>query len=85
MNHSFLIAIPDKIPSNSIIDYSLAAESEEYAAVPEFPIGSTVLLTFSVLAYVILTRYPSKVYSKSCFCNKSKVGCKFSSIRLFFK
>jgi len=56
----FFISIPDKIPSNSIIDYSLAAESEEYVAVPEFPIGSTVLLTLSVLAYVILTRFPSK-------------------------
>ncbi len=55
----FLIPVPDKTQSNSIVDYSLVAESEEYAAVPEFPLGSTVLLTLSVSAYVILTRYSS--------------------------
>jgi hypothetical protein len=56
----FFIPIPDKIKSSSIVDYSLVAESEEYAAVPEFPIGSTVLLTLSLSAYIILTRYSSK-------------------------
>ncbi len=56
----FFIPIPDKTQSNSIVDYSLVAESEEYSAVPEFPLGSTLLLTLSVSAYVILTRYSSK-------------------------
>jgi len=56
----FFIPIPDKTQSNSIVDYSLVAESEEYTSVPEFPLGSTLLLTLSVSAYVILTRYSSK-------------------------
>lgn len=57
----FFVPVPDKIQSNSIVDYSLVAESEEYAAVPEFPLGSMVLLTGSLSVYVILTRYSSKV------------------------
>ncbi|HSG74454.1 MAG TPA: FxLYD domain-containing protein [Nitrosopumilaceae archaeon] len=57
----FFVPIPDKIQSNSIVDYSLVAESEEYTAVPEFPLGSMLLLTTSLSAYVILTRYSSKV------------------------
>jgi len=60
---------PDYLRSNdesfffirSIVDYSIAAESEEYTAVPEFPLGSMVLLATSVSAYVVLTRYSSKV------------------------
>ena len=59
----FLVSVPDKTQSSSIVDYSLVAESEEYAAVPEFPLGSTVLLTLSVSAYVILTRYSSNFIS----------------------
>ena len=57
----FFVPVPDKMQSNSIVDYSLVAESEEYAAVPEFPLGSIVLLTASLSVYVILTRYSSKV------------------------
>ena len=57
----FFVPVPDKMQSNSIVDYSLVAESEEYAAVPEFPLGSMVLLTASLSVYVILTRYSSKV------------------------
>ncbi|MFB5630258.1 MAG: FxLYD domain-containing protein [Nitrosopumilaceae archaeon] len=57
----FFVSIPDKTQSNSIVDYTLVAESEEYTAVPEFPFGSMLLLTISVSAYVILTRYSSKV------------------------
>ncbi len=56
----FFIPIPDIIQLNSIVDYSLVAESEEYTAVPEFPLGSTILMTLSVSVYVILTRYSSK-------------------------
>ena len=59
----FFVPVPDKTQTNSIVDYSLVAESEEYTAVPEFPLGSTVLLTLSVSAYVILTRYSSKFIS----------------------
>jgi hypothetical protein len=57
----FFIPVPDKIQSGSIVDYSIAAESEEYTAVPEFHLGSMVLLAISVSAYVVLTRYSSKV------------------------
>ena len=57
----FFIPVPDKIQSGSIVDYSIAAESEEYTAVPEFPLGSMVLLATSVSAYIVLTRYSSKV------------------------
>lgn len=56
----FFVPVPDKIPSSYIVDYSLAAESEEYTSVPEFPFGSMLLLTTSVSAYVVLTRYSSK-------------------------
>lgn len=56
----FFVPLPDKIESNSIVDYSLVAESEEYTAVPEFPLGSILLLTTSLSAYLLLTRYSSK-------------------------
>ena len=56
----FFVPVPDKKQSISIVDYSLAAESEEYTSVPEFPFGSMLLLTTSVSAYVVLTRYSSK-------------------------
>ncbi len=56
----FFVPVPDKMESSYIVDYSLAAESEEYTAVPEFPFGSMLLLTTSVSAYVVLTRYSSK-------------------------
>jgi hypothetical protein len=57
----FFVSVPDKSNSNSIIDYTVVAESEEYTAVPEFPIGSMIFLATSVSAYVILTRYSSRV------------------------
>ena len=42
------------------VDYILVAESEEYAAAPEFPLGTLLLLGGSVSAYVILTRYSAR-------------------------
>lgn len=57
----FLITIPDKSQTTEIQDYSLVAESEEYAAVPEFPIGSLVLLGSSLSAYIGITRYSGRV------------------------
>jgi len=56
----FLVSVTDKSQVNMVTDYSLIAESEEYAAVPEFPLGSILLLTGSVSAYVLLTRYMSR-------------------------
>ena len=57
----FVIPIMDKTQTNSIVDYSLVAESEEYTAVPEFPLGSGVLLVASLSAYIALTKNPSLV------------------------
>ena len=57
----FLIPILDKTQANEIVDYSLIAESEEYTAVPEFPLGSSVLLVASLSAYIALTKNPSIV------------------------
>lgn len=53
----FLVSVPDKTQTGSVVDYALVAESEEYAAVPEFPLGSGVLLVLSVATYLALTRY----------------------------
>jgi len=57
----FLIPILDKTQTNKIVDYSLVAESEEYTAVPEFPLGSGILLVASLSAYIALTKNPSIV------------------------
>jgi len=61
-DHSFFfVTVPDKSQSNSIVDYTVVAESEEYTAVPEFPVGSMIFLATSVFAYLIFTRYSSRV------------------------
>ena len=57
----FLIPILDKTQASEIVDYSLIAESEEYTAVPEFPLGSGILLVASLSAYIALTKNPSLV------------------------
>ena len=55
----FLITIPDITQKDEIVDYSLVAESEEYTAVPEFPLGSGALLIASLSSYIILTKNPA--------------------------
>ena len=57
----FLIPILDKTQADDIVDYSLVAESEEYTAVPEFPLGSGLLLVASLSAYIAITKNPSVV------------------------
>jgi len=57
----FLVTVPDKLQTKEIEEYSLIAESEEYAAVPEFPIGSLVLLGGSLSAYIGLTRFSGSI------------------------
>ena len=52
----FIVPVPDRVQADRVVGYSLVAESEEYAAVPEFPLGSGLLLAGSVGAYVALTR-----------------------------
>lgn len=64
---SFVLPIHDLKEKVIINDYSIIAESEEYAAVPEFPIGSMVLLAGSVSSYIVLTRYSGKAIA-NCIC-----------------
>ncbi|NND86222.1 MAG: DUF3426 domain-containing protein [Nitrosopumilus sp.] len=60
-NAFFLVSIPDKIQTSKITEYSLVAESEEYAAVPEFPIGTIVLLIITLSAYIGITRFSGRL------------------------
>lgn len=60
-NAFFLVAIPDKIQTSKINDFTLIAESEEYAAVPEFPIGTLVLLVVTLSVYVGITRFSGRI------------------------
>ena len=57
----FLVPVPDKTQTMGVDDYSLIAESEEYAAVPEFSISMIVLLAGSVSAYVGVSRYSDRI------------------------
>ena len=57
----FLIPILDKTQASEMVDYSLVAESEEYTAVPEFPLGSGILLVASLSTYIAITKNPSLV------------------------
>lgn len=57
----FLVPIPDKARTAEISGYHLVAESEEYAAVPEFPVGTVVLLAGSVSAYIGVSRYSGRL------------------------
>ena len=60
-NAFFLVVIPDKIQTSGINDYTLIAESEEYAAVPEFPVGTLVLLVGALSVYIGITRYSGRI------------------------
>ncbi len=60
-NAFFLVAIPDKTQTSEISDYTLIAESEEYAAVPEFPVGTLVLLIGALSVYIGITRYSGRI------------------------
>lgn len=57
----FVVLIDDKSQSQKAVDYSLMVESEEYTAVPEFPLGSGIILSLSVISYVILTKRPKSL------------------------
>ncbi len=60
-NAFFLVSIPDKIQTSNINQYSLIAESEEYAAVPEFPIGTFVILAITLSVYIGITRFSGRI------------------------
>lgn len=55
----FVVSVPDKEHTADATRYHLVAESEEYAAVPEFPIGTVLLLAGTFSAYVAATRLAS--------------------------
>jgi len=57
----FVVLIDDKTQSRKAVDYSLMVESEEYTAVPEFPLGSGIILSLSVISFVILTKRPKSL------------------------
>lgn len=57
----FVIAVLDKNQISQVTDYTIVAESEEYAAVPEFPVGSLTLLVGSVSAYIGITRFSGRI------------------------
>jgi len=60
-NAFFLVPIPDKSQTSGINEYTLIAESEEYAAVPEFPVGTLVLLGSAFSAYIGVVRYSGNI------------------------
>jgi len=57
----FVVSVLDKNRISEVTDYSIMAESEEYAAVPEFPLGSLILLASSVSTYIGITRYSNRI------------------------
>ena len=57
----FILSVPDKIQTEDIDNYTLIAESEEFAAVPEFPIGTAILLILTLSAYIGITRYSGRI------------------------
>ena len=66
----FLVPIYEKNQSLNVADYTIIAESDEYAAVPEFPLGSGALLVISVSAYVIFSRNPERITNALGRCSK---------------
>jgi len=60
-SNSFIIPFHEKSQSIHAVDYSIIAESDEYAMVPEFPLGSGLLLVVSVSTYVLFSRNPKKI------------------------
>ena len=60
-NSKFIIPFHEKSQSIHAVEYSITAESDEYVAVPEFPLGTGVLLIISVSSYILFSRNPEKV------------------------
>ena len=66
----FIIPIYEKSQSMEVVDYTIVAESDEYAAVPEFPLGSGALLIISVSSYVIFSRNPERITNAISRCSR---------------
>ena len=67
---SFVVPIYEKTQSLEAVNYSIIAESDEFAAVPEFPLGTGVLLIISVSSYVFFSRNPEKITNAVSRCSK---------------
>ena len=68
----FIVSMIDKNQIPEVVDYSVVAESEEYAAAPEFPVGSIILLAGSVTAYVGFSRYSGRIITNLISATNSK-------------
>lgn len=53
----FVVSVLEKDQTDNISGYVLVAESEEYAAVPEFSLGPSIILAVSAAGYILLARY----------------------------
>lgn len=53
----FVVPVTDRDRTDSIVDYTVSAESEEYAAVPEFPLGGIVFAA-SFAGYILILSRP---------------------------
>lgn len=58
---AFVVSVTEKDQTSEISGYIVVAESEEYAAVPEFPLGTTLILAASAIGYAMASRHPSMV------------------------
>ena len=72
-SNSFIIPFHEKSQSIHAVDYSIIAESDEYAMVPEFPLGSGLLLVVSVSTYVLFSRNPKKIVDIISLVTNSKL------------
>jgi hypothetical protein len=71
-NAFFLVPIHDKSQTSGINEYTLIAESEEYAAIPEFSIGTLVLLGGVFSAYIGVVRYSGNIITNQIFVTNLK-------------
>lgn len=59
-NSFFVLSVPRESLTHDYVDYAIVAESDEFAAAPEFPIGTTILLASSVSSYLAISRFSGK-------------------------
>lgn len=59
---AFVVSIPERDQTDGMSGYALVAESEEYAAVPEFPLGASAVIVVSVAAYALFSRQSAVLY-----------------------
>lgn len=53
---TFVLPLPEKDQTTYVSQYSIVAESDEYAAVPEFPLGPLGIMTVSAALYIVFSR-----------------------------